>query len=192
MSEGNHMHIEVLGNRYQIQDPIGRGAMATIYRSQDRQMGRVVAIKVLREVYSTDPCFVKRFQLGAKVGSSLQHPNVVQVYDYGQTDGKYFIIRELVEGTDLRRHLRSRGVLEVDQAVRIAHAVALGLDAAHRRGIVHNEVSPHNILLGLDGPVKLTDLGAVMVFQDLTFQDMNAEWLTTAGMSLGTSDAPEF
>src|SRR6266496_3881789 len=91
------MQIEVLGERYQLQDPIGRGGMATIYRGRDMRMERVVAIKVLREVYSTDPKFVTRFQREAKAASSLQHPNIVQVFDYGQTDGNYYIVMELVE-----------------------------------------------------------------------------------------------
>ncbi|MBA2392243.1 MAG: protein kinase, partial [Ktedonobacteraceae bacterium] len=77
------MQIEILGERYQLQDPIGRGGMATIYRGHDTRMDRVVAIKVLREVYSTDPKFVTRFQREAKAASALQHPNIVQVYDYG-------------------------------------------------------------------------------------------------------------
>ena len=146
----------LLGGRYQLQDPIGRGGMATIYRGQDLRMERVVAIKVLREVYSTDPKFVTRFQREAKAASSLQHPNIVQVYDYGQTDGKYYIVMELVEGTDLRRYLRSRGILDVERAVIIAHDVALGLGAAHRRGIVHRGVSSQHVLVGRDGSIKLT------------------------------------
>ena len=124
------MQIEILGDRYQLQDPIGRGGMATIYRARDLRMDRAVAVKVLREVYSTDPKFVRRFQVEAKAASALQHPNIVQVFDYGLTDGNYFIVMELVEGTDLRRYLRSRGVLDVDRAVIIAHDVALGLGAA--------------------------------------------------------------
>src|SRR5579862_5862060 len=111
------MQIEVLGERYQLQDPIGRGGMATIYRGRDLRMDRVVAIKILREVYSTDPKFVTRFQREAKAASSLQHPNIVQVFDYGQTDGNYYIVMELVEGYDLRRYLRSRGgALDVEKA----------------------------------------------------------------------------
>src|SRR6266516_7618429 len=139
------MPIEVLGERYQLGESIGRGGMATIYRGQDMRMDRVVAIKVLREVYSTDPKFVTRFQREAKVASSMQHPNIVQVYDYGQTDGIYYIIMELVEGTELRRYLRLRGIFDVDRAVIIAHDVALGLDAAHRLGIVQRGVQPQEI-----------------------------------------------
>ena len=182
------MPIEVLGERYQLGESIGRGGMATIYRGQDMRMDRVVAIKVLREVYSTDPKFVTRFQREAKAASSLQHPNIVQVYDYGQTDGNYFIVMELVEGTDLRRYLRSRGVLAVDRAIIIAHDVALGLGAAHRRGIVHRDVKPQNVLVGRDGSIKLTDFGIASVYKDI-----NAERLTTTGMTLGTVQyyAPE-
>ncbi len=168
------MQTEVLGERYKLGDPIGRGGMATIYRGQDMRMDRIVAVKVLREVYSTDPKFVTRFQREAKAASSLQHPNIVQVYDYGQTDGNYFIVMELVEGTDLRRYLRSRGVLAVDRAIIIAHDVALGLGAAHRRGIVHRDVKPQNVLVGKDGSIKLTDFGIASVYKDI-----NAERLCT-------------
>ena len=182
------MQIEVLGDRYQLQDPIGRGGMATIYRARDLRMDRVVAVKVLREVYSTDPKFVRRFQVEAKAASALQHPNIVQVYDYGQTDGNYYIVMELVEGTDLRRYLRSRGVLDVDRAIIIAHDVSLGLGAAHRRDIVHRDVKPQNVLVGRGGSIKLTDFGIASVYKDI-----NAERLTTTGMTLGTVQyyAPE-
>jgi serine/threonine protein kinase len=182
------MQIEVLGERYQLQDSIGRGGMATIYRGRDMRMDRVVAIKVLREVYSTDPKFVTRFQREAKAASALQHPNIVQVYDYGQSDGNYFIVMELIEGTDLRRYLRSRGMLATDRAIIIAHDVALGLGAAHRRSIVHRDVKPQNILVGRDGSIKLTDFGIASVYKDI-----NAERLTTTGMTLGTVQyyAPE-
>jgi bifunctional DNase/RNase/tRNA A-37 threonylcarbamoyl transferase component Bud32 len=175
---------EVLGDRYQLQDNIGRGDKATIYRARDLRMDRVVAVKVLREVYSTDPKFVRRFQVEAKAASALQHPNIVQVYDYGQTDGNYYIVMEFVEGTDLRRYLQSRGVLDVDRAINIAHNVALGLGAAHRRDIVHRDVNPQNVLVGRGGSIKLTNFG---------IEEINAERLTTPGMTLGTVQyyAPE-
>src|SRR5947208_10419394 len=182
------MQTEVLGDGDQLQDRMWRGGMGTIYRGRDMRMDRIVAIKLLREVYSTDPKFVQRFQREAKAASSLQHPNIVQVYDYGQTDGNYFIVMELVEGTDLRRYLRSRGVLALDRAIIIAHDVALGLGAAHRRGIVHRDVKPQNVLVGRDGSIKLTDFGIASVYKDI-----NAERLTTTGMTLGTVQyyAPE-
>jgi tRNA A-37 threonylcarbamoyl transferase component Bud32 len=183
-----HQEFEFPGDRYLLQDPIGRGGMATIYRGRDLHMDRVVAIKVLRKFSSTDPKFVTRFQREAKAASALQHPNIVQVYDYGQSDGKYYIVMELVEGTDLRRYLRSRGVLDMDRAVIIAHDVALGLGAAHRRGIVYGDVKPQNVLVGRGGSIKLTDFGIASVYKDI-----NAERLTITGMTLGTVQyyAPE-
>jgi eukaryotic-like serine/threonine-protein kinase len=174
------MHIEVMGDRYQLQEPIGRGGMATIYRGRDVHKERVVAVKVLREAYSTDVKSVARFQREAKAASSLQHPNIVQVYDYGQTNGKYYLVMELVEGINLHSYLHAHGMLDVDRSVIIAHDVALGLGAAHRRGIVHRDVKPQNILVGRDGSIKLTDFGIAWVKED------NAKRLTTTGMTLGT------
>ena len=180
--------IEVLGDRYQLQDRIGGGGMATIYRSRDMRMDRVVAIKVLRDVYSTEPKFVKRFQREAQAASTLQHPNIVQVYDYGQANGNYYIVMELIEGIDLRRYLRRRGVLDIDRTVIIAHDIALGLGAAHRRGIVHRDVKPQNVLVGRGGSIKLTDFGIASIYKDI-----HDERLTTTGMTLGTVQyyAPE-
>lgn len=148
-----------LGERYQAQDLIGRGSIAMIYRGWDLHMDRVVAIKVLHEVYSNDPKVIMRFQREAKAMSSLQHPSIVQVYDYGQADGNYFIVMELVEGTDLRRYLRSRGTLSVDRAIIMARDVALGLGAAHQRGVVYRDITLRNILVDRDGTIKLTNIG---------------------------------
>ena len=180
--------IEVLGDRYLLQSSIGSGGMATIYSAQDLQVDRVVAVKVLREIFSTDKQFVARFQREARAASVLKHPNIVRVYDYGQTDGNYYIVMELIEGTDLRNYLSSHNVLDVDRAIIIAHDIALGLGAAHRRGIVHRDVKPQNVLIGIDGSIKLTDFGIVSVYKDA-----NAERLTTSGMTLGSVQyfAPE-
>ena len=179
---------EVLGDRYLLQSRIGSGGMATIHRARDLQMDRVVAVKVLREVFSTDPKFVARFQREARTASVLKHPNIVQVFDYGQHDGNYYIVMELIEGTDLRSYLSSHTVLDVDRAIIIAHDIALGLGAAHRRGIVHRDVKPQNVLIGIDGSIKLTDFGIVSVYKNA-----DAERLTTSGMTLGTVQyfAPE-
>ena len=182
------MELEVLGDRYELQEPIGRGGMATIYRAVDLRMGRTVAAKILREVYSTDPKFVTRFQREARAASALQHPNIVQVFDYGQSGESYFIVMEFVEGADLRRYLKKNGQLDNDRAIEIAHDVALGLGAAHKRGIVHRDVKPQNIMLNDDGLVKLTDFGIASMYKDA-----EAERLTTTGMTLGTVQyyAPE-
>src|SRR5215471_14578735 len=180
--------IEFLGDRYLLQSRIGSGGMATIYRARDLEADRIVAVKVLRETYSTDPKFVARFQREARAASALKHPNIVQVYDYGQTNGNYYIVMELIDGTDLRSYLSTYKVLDVDRAIIIAHDVALGLGAAHRRGIVHRDVKPQNVLISIDGSIKLTDFGIVSLYKSA-----NAERLTTAGMTLGTVQyfAPE-
>lgn len=175
------MDTQFLGNRYQIEQQITPGALSNTYRGYDAQMKRPVAIKILHDVYSTDAKFVMRFQREFKVQAALQHPNIVQVYDHGQTDGNYYIVMELVEGTDLRRYLRMRGVLEIEQAIKIAHDIALGLGAAHRRGIVHRDVKPQNVLIGRDGSIKLTNFSIASVYKDI-----NDERLTTTGMTLGT------
>ncbi len=179
---------EVIGDRYELQDAIGRGGMATIFRAVDFRMGRTVAVKILREVYSSDPKFVTRFQREARAASALQHPNIVQVFDYGQSAENYYIVMEFVEGTDLRRYLKRHGVLSSERAIEIAHDVSLGLGAAHRRGIVHRDVKPQNILLNDEGLVKLTDFGIASMYKDA-----GAERLTTTGMTLGTVQyyAPE-
>jgi eukaryotic-like serine/threonine-protein kinase len=168
----------LLNERYQVQEPIGRGLMAVIYRGIDTYTNQVVAIKLLRETYSTDPKFVKRFQYEAKAMSLLQHPNIVQVYDYGHTNGNYFIVMELVVGTNLRRYLRSRGILDTYRAIIIAHDVALGLGAAHRRSIVHRDMKPHDILIGSAGLTKIIDFGIG------SLKGMEAEDFSTTGMTL--------
>ena len=181
---------EIIGGRYRLEEPIGRGGMATIFKAVDEQMmDRLVAVKVLREVYSNDPKFVTRFQREARAASALQHPNIVQVFDYGQSADSYYIVMEYIDGMDLRRYLKRRGgTLPIERSVEIAHDVALGLGAAHRRTIVHRDVKPQNILLNDDGLVKLTDFGIASVYKDV-----DGERLTTTGMTLGTVQyyAPE-
>ena len=145
-----------LNERYQVNERMGRGSRSTVYRSYDTQMDRVVAIEVLEELYSNRACIVERFQDSAKTALGLSHPNIVQVYDYGRTnDNVYYIVRELVDGTDLRRYLRTRGILSNERAIIIAHDVALGLGAMHSRGIVQQEVSPQHIFIGRDGSIKI-------------------------------------
>jgi serine/threonine-protein kinase len=180
---------ELISGRYRLEEPIGRGGMATIFKAIDEHMmDRPVAVKVLREVYSSDPKFVTRFQREARAASALQHPNIVQVFDYGQSADSYYIVMEYIDGMDLRRYLKRRGVLPIERAIQIARDVSLGLGAAHRRGIVHRDVKPQNIMLNDDGLVKLTDFGIASMYKDA-----DAERLTTTGMTLGTVQyyAPE-
>ncbi len=179
---------DVFGNRYGLLDTIGQGGMATVYRAFDHPTGRTVAVKVLRQAYSADPKFVIRFQREAEAAAALQHPNIVQVLDFGLSHGCYYIVMELVQGTDLYRRISHERRLDSERAIEIAHGVALGLGMAHRLGIVHRDVKPPNILLSTDGLVKLTDFGIASAYKDA-----HDARLTTAGIAVGTAlySAPE-
>jgi eukaryotic-like serine/threonine-protein kinase len=149
----------VLGGRYRLVELLGQGGMATIYRSHDNQLDRDVAVKLLRPEYGRDPEFGTRFRQEAQSAASLNHPNIVGVYDYGQDAAGPFIVMELVEGEDLASIIRRTGALPPRQAARVASDAARALEAAHDRGIVHRDVKPGNILISRDGRVKVTDFG---------------------------------
>ena len=180
--------INILANRYAVGEFIARGSIAEVYRGRDLHMERPIALKVLREVYSTNPLLVTRFHRGMKSVPVLQHANIVQIYDYGQTQGYYFIVMELVEGTDLRRYLHSRGMFTIERAISIAHDVALGVGTLHRQGIVHSDVRPGNVLVGRDGTIRLTPFGSAGMYANLA-----AEQLEEPDMSMELPDytAPE-
>lgn len=133
--------------------------MATIYRATDAQLGRDVAVKVLRPEYGRDPDFVARFQLEARSVASLSNPNTVIVHDFGMDPAGPYIVMDYVDGEDLATLLRRTGPLQPRRAARIAAEVARGLAAAHARGIVHRDIKPGNILLAQDGRVQVTDFG---------------------------------
>jgi len=149
----------VLGGRYRLVELLGQGGMATIYRGHDTQLGRDVAVKLLRPEYGRDPDFGSRFRQEAQNAASLNHPNIVSVHDYGQDAAGPFIVMELVEGEDLASIIRRSGALPPRQAARIAAETARALEVAHANGIVHRDVKPGNILISRDGRVKVTDFG---------------------------------
>ena len=150
---------QVLGGRYRLVELLGSGGMATIYRASDLQLGRDVALKLLRPEYLQDPEFSSRFRQEAQAAASLSHPNVVTVYDYGEEASGPYIVMELIDGEDLATILRRSGPLPPRQAARIASGVARALAAAHARGLVHRDVKPGNVLIGRDGQVKVVDFG---------------------------------
>src|SRR5215207_7165991 len=149
----------LLGGRYRLAELLGQGGMATVYRATDIQLGRDVAVKLLRPEYLRDPDFSSRFRSEARSAASLSHPNIVGVHDYGEDPDGPFIVMELVDGEDLASILRANGALPPRQAARIAAAVGRALAAAHAKGIVHRDVKPGNILISRDGRVKVTDFG---------------------------------
>jgi hypothetical protein len=169
----------VIGGRYRLIAPVGEGGMATIWRAVDEQLDREVAVKLLREQFGSDAGFAARFRQEARAAGSLSHPNIVPVYDYGtDADGAQFIVMQLVEGDNLAALLRDRGHLETDDAVRVALGVASALEAAHRRGLVHRDVKPGNILITDDGDVKVTDFGIARAVSEAS--------MTVTGTTLGS------
>lgn len=170
----------VLNERYEITSHIARGGMADVYEGRDTELNRSVAIKVLHSQYSADEAFVKRFRREAQAAANLSHPNIVGIYDWGQSGGTYFIIMEIVEGRSLRDILKSEGALLPRRATEIAAETAAALSIAHQAGLVHRDVKPGNVLLAKDGTVKVTDFGIARAWDD-------SQELTKTGAVIGTA-----
>lgn len=148
-----------LGGRYQIIERIGGGGMALVYKAQDILLNRYVAIKVLRQQFVNDEEFIRRFRREAQSAASLSHPNIVSVYDVGQEEDVHYIVMEYIEGQNLNEIIKERAPLQVEESVRIASQIADALDHAHHNQIIHRDIKPHNILIGRNGRVKVTDFG---------------------------------
>jgi len=180
----NDLTGQMLG-KYHLEQEIGRGAMAVVYRATDTALNRQVALKVLPTYFSHDPEFVRRFQREAQVAASLSHPGIVQIYDVGEApDGTLYIAMQEA-GETLKRLLQHEGPLPLGRALAIAEQVAAALDYAHRRGVIHRDVKASNILLGPGDQTVLTDFGIARVGQE--------SGITTPGFALGTPEylAPE-
>jgi len=169
---------EKLVNRYEILEKVGDGGMALVYRAKDTLLNRIVAVKVLRDQFATDGEFVERFRREAQAAASLSHPNVVNIYDVGQTDRAHFIVMEYVQGQNLATLIREKGALAEHFVVNAALQIAKALAHAHQHGIVHRDIKPHNILITHEGQVKVTDFGIA--------QAMSAANLTQTGVVLGS------
>jgi tRNA A-37 threonylcarbamoyl transferase component Bud32 len=150
---------DLLAGRYELMEPIGSGGMAVVWRARDQRLGRHVAVKILRHEYAEDEEFVRRFEVEAHNAANLSHPNVAPVYDTDVDGDARFIVMELVDGPSVAEVLSRRGRLEPVVAVDIAAGAARALAAAHRRGLVHRDVKPANLLIGRDGRVRLADFG---------------------------------
>ncbi len=171
--------------RYTIQEEIGRGGMARVYRAQDTQLKRIVAIKVLLPQLAVDPEFAQRFEREAVTAANLRHPNIVTIYDVGEQDSLRYIAMEYVRGHTLHTIIKERGALGLGYAITIVGPVAAALDYAHRQGAVHRDIKPQNIMIDVDGRVLLTDFG---IAQAPEGGSAGGERLTRTGIFMGTPE----
>ncbi len=174
----------VIAGRYQVEAQIGQGGMASVFRAEDIQLGRKVAVKVLHAQYAEDQEFVERFRREAKAAAQLQHPGIVSVYDTGSWNGTWYIAMELLEGPTLKERLVREGRIAPGEAIAITEQILRAVRAAHRDGIIHRDLKPHNVILDEEGRPKVTDFGIAR---------RGASDMTATGSILGTAHyiAPE-
>jgi eukaryotic-like serine/threonine-protein kinase len=183
MSDRTNDHVAaqtLLGGRYLVESELGRGGMATVFKGTDTVLGRPVAVKVLSPQYSGDANFVTRFRREAQAAASLNHPNLVSVYDTGTDDGVHFIVMEFVEAKTLADYLAGGGRIMPERSIEIAEAVCDALSVAHAHGIIHRDIKPANIMITSKGDVKVTDFGIARVIS-------GADTLAQTAAVLGTA-----
>ncbi len=174
---------------YEILGPLGAGALAEVWLAKDKRLQRRVALKILRTKFARDPNQLSRFEQEARAASKLSHPNIVTIYEIGESDGFHFIAQEFVDGMTLRTRLKD-GPLPLGSVLEIAMQVVSALGAAHKSGIVHRDIKPENLMIRTDGLVKVLDFGIARVIEEGT--DRENDWrhvqdhLTTPGLILGT------
>src|SRR4051794_11775472 len=169
---------ELVDGRYRVESRLGSGGMADVYCAHDQQLGRKIALKVLHRRFAADEEFVERFRREASAAAGLQHPNVVQVFDRGSWDGTYYIAMEFLEGRSLKQIIRDGGPLQPTLAVDIAIQILRAARFAHKRGIVHRDMKPHNVIVDGEGRVKVTDFGIARA---------GASDMTETGAIMGTA-----
>src|SRR5215211_4454532 len=169
---------DLVDGRYRVESRIGSGGMADVYCAQDEQLGREVALKVLYRRFAEDAEFVERFRREASSAAGLQHPNVVQVFDRGEWDGTYYIAMEFLTGRNLKQVVRDHGPLEPALAVDLTIQILKAARFAHRRGIVHRDIKPHNVIVDDEGRAKVTDFGIARA---------GASDMTETGSIMGTA-----
>ena len=163
----------LIDDRYELRGPLGSGGMADVYLAHDEVLDRDVALKLLKEQYAKNERFVERFKREAHSAAALSHPNIVPVFDAGETgDGMYYIAMEYVPGGTLKERIMSKGALPARTAAAVALQIAEALRAAHERGVIHRDVKPHNILITDSGNVKVGDFGIVRAAEATTISDL--------------------
>ena len=159
---------KMLGKRYELLEQIGGGGMAVVYLARDTFLDRLVAVKLLRDEYSDDQDFIRRFHKEAKAVASLSHPNIVSIYDFGEEGKTSFLVMEYVEGRTLKSLIQEEAPLSVEQVVDIGRQICAGISEAHAQNIVHKDIKPHNILVDRNGIVKVTDFGIAQAVDNMT------------------------
>ena len=149
----------LLSKRYELEKPLGSGGMSIVYRARDLMLERTVAIKVLRDDYSRSPAFRERFHQEAKAAANLSHPNIVMIHDFGIDNHRFFIVMEFVPGTNMNAILQSHGRYTVEEALPLIRQACAGIGYAHRAGLIHCDIKPHNFLITPDSRLKVTDFG---------------------------------
>ncbi|MDX6494663.1 MAG: eukaryotic-like serine/threonine-protein kinase [Gaiellales bacterium] len=170
---------EVFDRRYRLERRIGAGGMADVYLAEDETLHRRVAIKILADRYTQDDGFVERFRREATAAAGLNHPNIVSIYDRGEAEGTYYIAMEYIEGPTLKEEITSRAPLPEAEAVGYAQQALQALEFAHRRGVIHRDIKPHNMMVTPDGLLKVTDFGIARA--------ANQVEMTEAGSIVGTA-----
>lgn len=150
---------KVLGDRYEIVEKVGSGGMSVVYKAKCRLLNRFVAIKILRQEFVDNEEFIKRFRVEAQAAASLSHPNIVSIYDVGNQDDLYYIVMEYVDGVTLKEYIVYKKVLDWKETLKVSMQICSALEHAHKNGIVHRDIKPHNIIITTDGVVKVTDFG---------------------------------
>lgn len=161
----------VLAGRYELIEKIGDGGMAIVYKAKCRVLKRFVAIKILKPEFTQDAKFVENFRRESHAAASLSHPNIVSIYDVGQEGNINYIVMELVTGMTLSEMIKAQAPLDYKKAISITKQIAAGLSAAHKKGIVHRDVKPHNILITEDGIAKIADFGIAKAVTNTTIVD---------------------
>lgn len=136
--------IRRLGARYELQEPIGGGGMAVVYRAVDTLLDRTVAVKMLRPQYAGDDEFVSRFRQEAQSAARLSHPNIVNLYDIGVSNNEYYLVMEYVDGPTLKDVIRKSAPMEVEDVIQISMQICDAIEHAHNRQIIHRDIKPHN------------------------------------------------
>ena len=168
----------LLGNRYEIIERIGIGGMATVYKAKCHVLNRYVAVKILRDEFTTDREFIRRFNTEAQAAARLTHPNIVSIYDVGNEGNIYYIVMELIQGKTLKEIIEEDGALPWKWSINIAIQIASALEMAHRNNIIHRDIKPHNIIITEDGVAKVTDFGIAKAVSNST--------ITAFGTTIGS------